>query len=163
MSSNTFLPDESGSTRRPDLLAFLAVLGFLNTAFFGMIYAIGVLTMLVLAQMPLDEYLELFTKQMASWPSEMEPDQMLWLAELLHAHGALLMGVLLARTVARFVGIFYMWRGRKLGFHIYAASQLIGIFAPHIVLPLSLLGVGGPLLAVGMTALYGTQVKRMGS
>lgn len=161
-TTTTFLPDESGSTRRPDLLAFLAVMGFLNTGFFGMIYAIGVLTMLVLAQMPLDEYLELFTKQMESWPSEMESEQVLWLAELLHAHGALLMGILLARTVARFVGILFMWRGRKVGFHIYAGAQLIGIFAPHIVLPWSLLGMGGPLLAVGMTALYGTQVKRMG-
>jgi len=163
MSTTTFLPDESGSTRRPDLLAFLAVMGFLNTGFFGILYALGVPAMLVLAQMPLEEYVELFTAQMDQWPTDVEPEQILWFAELLHTHGVVLMSILLARTVARFVGILFMWKGRKMGFHIYAAAQLIGIFAPHIVLPLSLLGMGGPLLAVGMTALYGTQVKRMGS
>lgn len=162
MSATTeFLPDESGSTRRPDLLAFLGVLGFLNTGFFGILYALGLPAMLVLAQMPLEEYQELFKQQMAEWPTEVDPEQMLWFAELLHTHGAVLMTILLARTVFRFAGILLMWRGRKVGFHIYAAAQLIGIFAPHIVLPWSLLGMGGPLLAVGMTALYGTQVKRL--
>lgn len=163
MATTHFLPDENGSTRRPDLLAFLAVLGFLNTGFFGILYALGVPAMLVLAQMPLEEYVALFTSEMANWPADVEPEQVLWFAELLHSHGVVLMSILLARTMARFVGILFMWRGRKVGFHIYAAAQLIGIFAPHIVLPLSLLGVGGPLLAVGMTALYGTQVKRLGS
>lgn len=162
MSTPTeFLPDESGSTRRPDLLAFLAVLGFLNSGFFGILYLIGVPTMLVVAQLPLEEYMALFSAQMADLPAEMEEEQILWFAEMLHTHGALIMGILLARTVARFVGILFMWRGRKVGFHIYAAAQLIGIFAPHILLPWSLLGMGGPLLAVGMTALYGTQAKRL--
>jgi hypothetical protein len=161
MATSQFLPDESGSTSRPDLITKLGVLGFINTGFFGLLYALGVPSMLVLAHMPLEDYIALFSAEMAKWPTDVEPDQMLWFAEFLHSHGALLMGILLARTVLRFVGILFMWRGRKMGFHIYAAAQLIGIFAPHIVLPLNLLGVGGPLLAVGMTALYGTQVKRM--
>ncbi len=161
MASTRFLPDESGSTRRPDLLAFLAVLGFINTGFFGILYAIGVPTMMLLAQMPLEEYMELFSAQMATTPMAVEPEEIAWFAELLHAHGTVLMLILLVRTVVRFVGILTMWRGHRVGFHIYAAAQLLGIFAPHIVLPLSLLGMGGPLLAVGMTALYGTQVKRL--
>lgn len=161
MESPQFLPDESGSTSRPDLLTYLGVLGFINTGFFGLVYALGVPFMLLLAGIPLDTYLELITAEKANWPAEVEPEQMLWFAEFLYTHGALLMGILLARAVLRFVGILFMWRGRKVGFHIYATAQLLGIFAPHLVLPWSLLGVWGPLLAVGMTALYGTQVKRM--
>jgi hypothetical protein len=54
-----------------------------------------------------------------------------------------------------------MWRGKAVGFQLYAGAQLIGIFAPHLILPWAYLGVGGPLLAVGMTALYGTKLKRL--
>lgn len=161
MASTRFLPDENGNTDRPDMLAFLAVLGFLNTGFFGILYALGLPAMLVLSKMPFDEYMELFTTQMAASPMAVGPEEVQWFAEMLHSHGAALMGILLLRSLVRFIGIVGMWRGRKLGFHIYAAAQLLGIFAPHIVLPLSLLGMGGPLLAVGMTALYGTQVKRL--
>jgi len=161
MATTHFLPNESGSTTRPDLLSFLAVMGFLNCAFFGILYALGLPTMLVLSSMPLDEYLDLVSAQMAATPMAVGPEEVIWFAGLLHAHGAALMGILLLRTILRLVGILGMWRGRKLGFHIYAAAQLLGIFAPHIVLPWSLLGMGGPLLAVGMTALYGTQVKRL--
>lgn len=161
MAPAHFLPDAEGNAQRPQLLSFLAVLGFINTSFFGILYAFGVPAMMVLAEMPLEEYLELFSKQMAASPVAASPEEIRWFAELLHGHGTLLMFILLVRTVVRFTGIVMMWQGKKLGFHIYAVTQLVGIFAPHIVLPLSLLGLGGPLLAVGMTALYGTQVKRL--
>lgn len=161
MSQPTFLPDANGDTSRPQLLSFLAVIGFINTGFFGALYAFGVPTMMLLAGMPFEEYFELFSSQMASSAMDIGPEEVRWFAEILHEHGTVLMLVLLTRTVFRFVGILAMWRGRKVGFHIYAAAQLLGIFAPHIVLPLSLLGFSGPLLAVGMTALYGTQSKRL--
>jgi hypothetical protein len=54
-----------------------------------------------------------------------------------------------------------LWRGRRSGFHLYAGAQLLGLFLPHVILPLSLLGFFGPLMTVGITALYGSQYKRL--
>lgn len=161
MPGPIFLPDANGDTGRPQLLSFLGIIGFINTGFFGVLYAFGVPTMMLLARMPFEEYYELFSAQMNTASMEIGPEEVRWFAEMLHAHGTVLMLILLVRTVVRFVGILSMWRGKKVGFHIYAAAQLLGIFVPHIVLPLSMLGTTGPLLAVGMTALYGTQVKRL--
>lgn len=161
MPEPVFLPDANGDTGRPQLLSFLGVIGFINTGFFGILYAFGVPTMMILARMPFEEYYELFAAQMATASMEVGTEEVRWFAEMLHGNGTMLMLILLVRTVVRFFGILGMWRGRKVGFHLYAGAQLIGIFIPHIILPLSLLGVGGPLLAVGMTALYGTQAKRL--
>ncbi len=161
MPEPVFLPDANGDTSRPQLLSFLGVIGFINTGFFGLLYAFGVPAMMILAQMPFDEYYGLFSAQMTTASMDIGTEELRWFAEMLHEHGTVLMLILLARTVVRFFGILGMWRGKKMGFHLYAGGQLVGIFAPHIILPLSLLGMGGPLLAVGMTALYGTQAKRL--
>ena len=83
------------------------------------------------------------------------------MATILHGSGVLLMVIFLLRTVARLVGAIGIWRGRKQGFYIYAGAQLVGLFVPFLVLPLAFLGVFGPLMTVGITALYGSQLKRL--
>ena len=162
MAQTSFLPDEQGRTDRPPLITSLGVLSFINCGFFTLMYAMGAMAMLAVQAMPVDEYKHMMDDQMARWAfPEDQRSYLAQAAELFHHSGLVLMLLLLARTVARLVGTIGMWRGRRMGFHIYAAAQLIGIFLPHLVLPLSMLGFAGPLCAVATTALYGTQVKRL--
>jgi hypothetical protein len=155
MTGSSFLPDEQGRTGRPPLITSLGLLSFINCGLFILLYGLGALAMLMVQRMPLDEYQALMEAQMSAFVgSEDQRALVEQLAALLHASGLLLMLILLVRTIG-------MWRGCKSGFHIYAAAQLLGIFAPHLVLPWSMLGFFGPLAAVATTALYGTQLKHL--
>lgn len=162
MAPTAFLPDEQGKTERPPLIASLGVLSFINCGLFIVLYGLGALTMLVVRGMPVDEYRAMMESQMAVLMGGDDQRALVeQVAGLLHASGFPLMLILLARTVLRLVGAIGIWRGRRAGFHIYAAAQLLGIFAPHLVLPWSMLGFFGPLASVAVTALYGTQLKRL--
>ncbi|MCC6541921.1 MAG: hypothetical protein IT225_06845 [Flavobacteriales bacterium] len=161
MDGTRFLPDESGSTERPDLIQVLGSITFVNTGLFMALYSLMFLSMLVLRQMPVDEFVASISDSAALYLPKENLGEMESIARLLHAHGVLLMAIYLARTVLRFIGALGMWRGRRSGFHLYAAAQFVGLFAPHIVLPWSMLGVFGPLLTVAVTAMYGSQLKRM--
>ncbi len=158
--ASTFLPDEQGSTERPGLIFGLGIFSFVNTGLFLLVYGIGIVGMLALQQMPLEEVSGMFDEA-RSFMADSDSEQIDAMVPILHANGAALLAILFARTLLRLIGTVGIWRGRKRGFHIYAAAQLLGIFAPHIVLPWSMLGVVGPVLAVGMTAAYGSQLKRM--
>ncbi|TXI76824.1 MAG: hypothetical protein E6Q44_14830 [Flavobacteriales bacterium] len=161
METTEFLPDENGSTKRPDLISGLGVLTFVNTGLFLLLYGLMLLAMLGARQMPEDEFIALFTGSASQYVSGDELAQVEAIVRIFHANGVLLMLIYLARTVGRLVGAIGMWRGRRSGFSIYAVAQLVGLFAPHFILPWSMLGVFGPLLAVAMTAAYGSQLKRM--
>ncbi|MEZ4756735.1 MAG: hypothetical protein R2817_07905 [Flavobacteriales bacterium] len=156
-----FLPDEEGNTQRPELINVLGVLSFINTGLFLLFYALGALGMLALGQLPLEEFM-MQVRDSAKWLNEEQFTQMEQLMRILHGHGAGLMGLLWLRTLLRLLGTIGIWRGYRSGFHLYAAAQLGGIFLPHLILPLAYLGVGGPLMAVAVTALFGTQYKRLG-
>lgn len=156
-----FLPDEQGNTKRPDLLAVLGVLTFVNTGLFLVVYAIGALGMLAVSQLPFQEFLEM-VRQSATWmPAEqlaaMEP-----VLGIIHANGTALMGLYWLRTLLRLIGAIGIWRGRRSGFHLYAFAQLAGIFLPHLILPWALIGFAAPLITIATTALYGSQYKRLG-
>jgi len=148
-------------TANRSMLRALCVVSFLNTSFCLVVYGIGLLSMAMVAQLSYADYEALFQKQVNGLfdPEVMARSSDLLL--LLHEHGVALMCLLLARTVARLIGVVLMWRGRLVGFHIYAVAQLAGIFLPHMVLPWSYLGFFGPLMTVGMTALYGSRIKQL--
>lgn len=158
---STFLPDNIGSTERPGLIFGLGILSFINSGVFILIYGLGVLAMLAVQQMPFDEFNALFDDARGMLGGE-DPDQLDAMIALLHAHGTAILGIFFLRTALRLVGAIGIWRGKRFGFHVYAAAQLLGIFAPHLYLPWDMLGVFGPLMAVGMTAAYGSQLKRLG-
>ncbi len=162
--ATTFLPDDSGSTERPDMLTGLGILSFINCGLFLVIYTLGVFVTLGLRAVPEQEFMAQMNEQMAGMRDMMGEDGVAAFEELvplMYHGGALLMGLLLLRTIARLVGVLRMWRGRKQGFRIYAVAQVVGIFLPHVVLPWKHLGLWGPLLALAFAALYGTQLKRM--
>lgn len=161
MSDDRFAIDEKGIAPRPELIARLGVLTFINCGVFILVYAFGALAMAVAGSMSAEEYRALVEQSMAPWITDENREVVAWTTGLLHSNGLILMVILLLRTAFRLVGAVGMWRGRRSGFHIYAAAQLLGIFAPHVVLPWSMLGVVGPLTAVATTMLYGTQLRHL--
>ena len=161
MAGSTFLPDASGSTKRPDVISALGLLTFINTGLFILIYLVALFGMMQVAQLPQDEFAEMIHDAAGRYMPQEEMFQLDELVRVLHGSGAVLMLIYLLRTVVRLIGAVGMWRGRKSGFYLYAAAQWLGLFAPHLILPWSMLGVFGPLMTVAITAAYGSQLKRM--
>ncbi len=156
-----FLPDANGSTKRPDVITVLGILTFLNAGLFILIYGIGALGMLQVQQMPLADFEAIFQQGAMQYMSAEDNALLERFIPILYNNGALLMLIYLLRTALRLVGAIGIWRGRKVGFHVYAAAQLLGIFAPHLILPWEMLGVAGPIMTVVVTAAYGSQLKRL--
>jgi hypothetical protein len=52
MAETTYLPDASGSTKRPDLISVLGILTFINTGLFILIYLLGMLGMTAVGRLP---------------------------------------------------------------------------------------------------------------
>lgn len=145
---------------RPDaILRMYAVGSFLNTGFFMLLYGLGILSMAAIRTMPYAEFEGLFLQQLGAIEDREVAASAQAMLHIFHESGVLLLTIFFLRTALRFSGVLLMWRGRKQGFHLYVFAQLVGIFAPHLVLPWHFLGLWGPLAAVGMTALYGAQVK----
>jgi uncharacterized membrane protein (DUF2068 family) len=143
--------------QRPRLIRDLGIVSFVNTGLFTVLYGMGLLFAAGVQQMPYADYEAMMLPQMQLLAGG-EPDAvMLEMMGILHAHGTALMAIMLLRTLARLVGVVGMWNGRQWGFPVYAVAQLAGIFLPHVVLPWKFLGLFGPLMSIGMTALYGTQ------
>ena len=156
-----FLPDANGSTKRPDVLTVLGILTFINAGLFILIYGIGALGMLQVQQMPLEDFEAIFQQGAMQYMSAEDIELLENFVPILYNSGAVLMLIYLGRTVLRLLGGIGMWRGKKTGFYLYAAAQLLGIFAPHLILPWELLGVMGPIMTVAVTAVYGSQLKRL--
>lgn len=151
----------SSSGKRPDLISALGVLTFVNTGAFILIYGIGALGMLQVRALPFEQFEQMLNEGVLRYMQPDQVEQLAVIAPIFYYNGLALMLIYLARTVLRLIGAIAMWRGRKAGFHLYAAAQLLGIFAPHVVLPWAFLGVLGPLATVATTAVYGTQLKRL--
>jgi hypothetical protein len=162
MANTQFLPDEAGETKRPDLIASLGILSFINTGFFILVYGIGLLGMLAVSQLPLEEFMALVEESMSLYMPDGKIEEVEGLVRILHTSGVSLMLIYLLRTVARLIGAIGIWQGRKSGFHLYASAQMLGLFLPHIILPLGMLGLFGPLMTVAITALYSSQYRRLG-
>lgn len=161
MAESSFLPDETGSTKRPDVISVLGILTFMNTGFFLLIYLLGLFGMMGLNQMPQDEFAALVHDAAGKYMPEEDMFKLDEIVRIIHASGVSLMLIYLARTIVRLIGAIGIWRGKKNGFYLYAAAQLVGLFAPHLILPWSMLGFFGPLMTVAITAIYGSQLKRM--
>lgn len=162
--NDAYAPVGQEEGKRPDLITTLGIFSFINCGLFLVIYGSALLFMLGLKSVPEEEFMARMQEQGAQFSAMLPPEQSGLLEEvgtLLYHQGALLMGLYLLRTVLRLAGVLGMWRGRRNGFHLYGAAQVLGIFLPHLVLPFKFMGLFGPLLALGMVAAYGSQLKRM--
>ncbi|MFZ1333566.1 MAG: hypothetical protein WAR83_15335 [Flavobacteriales bacterium] len=141
------------------LLKQLLTISFINIGAFVVFYSIGIIGMLGIKQLTFEEFLSTIEPQielMGGYDSIPGIEQ---LTRLIYDSGAMLMTLLLVRTIVRGIGAYLIYKGRKHGFMVYATAQLVGIFLPHIVLPWAYLGFFGPLASVSMTALYGSILR----
>ncbi|HQV52483.1 MAG TPA: hypothetical protein PLD17_09530 [Flavobacteriales bacterium] len=147
-----------GNKKAP-LLKQLLTVSFMNIGAFVVFYSIGMIGMLGIKQLTFDEFVGTIEPQIELMGGYDALPGIEQLTHLIYDHGAMLMALLLLRTVVRGIGAYLIYKGRKNGFMVYAIAQLVGIFLPHIVLPWVYLGFFGPLSSVSMTALYGSILR----
>jgi len=141
------------------MLKQLLTLSFINIGAFVVFYSIGLIGMLGIKQLTFDEFVATVKPQIELLGGYDALPGVEQLTRLIYEQGAMLMGILLLRTVVRGIGVYLIHHGRKHGFMVYATAQLVGIFLPHLVLPWAYLGFFGPLASVSMTALYGSILR----
>lgn len=112
-------PEITASPERPDFLKILCILSFVGTGLMILLLGLGALS-LGLSQETVDEI----------WPkmSENNPQfENLDGAEFFRQVGWFCVYGLLA-NIFSLIGVIMMWRLEKIGFYIYAASELVSNF-----------------------------------
>lgn len=69
-------------------------------------------------------------------------------------------GLTFILALASFTGAFLMWKLKKVGFHVYAISNLVLLFVPTLVLGIAVT-IPGILLTVLFIGLYGINFKHL--
>jgi hypothetical protein len=159
--ATSFKPDEMGQIKRPSAITALGIISFINTGLFLLLYALGALLLSAVDNVPYEEFEAQARESMGMYMDGEDLDQALEVVPVIYNSGATLMIILFLRTLMRFIGVLGIWKGRRTGFTTYAVAQVVGVFAPHIVLPWSMFNIVGMLLAFGMVGAYATQLKRL--
>lgn len=111
---------ENPAPKRPDGLTVACVLSFINAGWFALANLITFLSYNLMKSMVTDEnYLEMmekFVPDVDEFEATME-------AQFAVSRVSYLLQALL--YVGSFIGVLYMWRLQKKGFHIYAISQIL--------------------------------------
>lgn len=149
--------EPGGTWQRPRLLARLCVASFINQGLMFPLYLMGMLGAWLLGRMP-EQEVEALVAQ--TWSRLLDPAQqeaMQGYLATMQAHGVALLAVLALRTLARAVGTFRLWQGRKDGLHIYISAQLLGVLLPMLVAGPDMFNLLGFVLALNWCWLYFTQ------
>ena len=152
-TSTTPLPN------RTPTLARLCVFSFINQGVMFPCYLIGIPLSLYLSRMDADTYQELVQGIYSKLFQGEQLELMIRNADMLRIHGAALMTVLAARTLARFIGTLRMWNLKADGFHIYTTAQLLGVFLPMLVAGTAMFSVLGLFIVLGWCYLYWAQMR----
>ncbi len=144
----------------PTLLPVLIVLSYINTILAIVIYVLMLLFAFMVRGLPHDEFQARIDEAMEQFQGQEEALLMIGqYMEIFYASGILWAFLLLARSIARLVGVILMHRRRMMGFHVYVGAQVLGLFAPLIILPWEMFGIFGALMVALMIGLYGSQRK----
>lgn len=124
---------ENPEPQRPNGLTVACVLSFINAGWFALANLITFLSYNFMKSLSSDEnYLEMMEK----FAPDMDQFEATMEAQFAVSRGSYLLQALL--YVGSFIGVFYMWRLQKKGFHIYAISQiLLLIVTALIVVPVT--------------------------
>ena len=81
------------------------------------------------------------------------------------AHSFVLNLSTLFLSIVSVVGVFFMWRQRKVGFHLYTAANVFSPLIPMFVMGLNgvtiLVAFFGMFVSVGFVIMYGLNLKHM--
>lgn len=155
---------DSEPKKRTDVISVLGILSFINCTIFILVYAIGLMGVGGLSSMPQEQLDEALAEAFSNFGDSMgeeQIDQAYAVIEIMKDSGVMMMGLLLLLTVGRLFGVIKMWRNQRQGFMIYAGSQLGRIVAPVVFFGSLGFSTLGAVLAIAMTAAYGSQLKHM--
>ncbi|WP_343636488.1 hypothetical protein [Fluviicola sp.] len=126
--------------KRPVLLTVLCILSFITVGF-GLL---GVLFTLIGGE-PSPEKIQEAYNQLIQTASEMRDKQLTTIADMIeqaadltvyqqHRYWAVL-GINALTMITGFVGVLFMFRGKRLGFHLYIIYNLISIGGTFLIVP----------------------------
>ena len=111
---------ENPTPKRPDGLTVACVLSFISAVWFALGNLITFLSYNVMKSLTTDEnYLEMMEK----FVPDMDEFEATMQVQFAVSRGSYLLQALL--YIGSFIGVLYMWRLQKKGFHIYAISQIL--------------------------------------
>lgn len=126
--------------KRPVLLTVLCILSFIVVGF-GLL---GVLFSVIGGQ-PSPEEIEATSNQLIQTASDMRDKNIIWAADMIEQMADLTVyqqqrywSVLLVNALTMltgFMGVLFMFRGKKLGFHLYIIYNLLSVGGTFLIVP----------------------------
>lgn len=126
--------------KRPVLLTVLCILSFITVGF----GVLGVLFTLIGGE-PSPEKIQAAYNELVQMASEMRDKQLTTVADMLEQAADLtvyqqhrywsVLGINALTMITGFVGVLFMFRGKRLGFHLYIIYNLISIGGTFLIVP----------------------------
>lgn len=153
MKSNEYNDVSKQSENRPRLLTVLCVLSFISLGF----SALGILFSLIGGKPSADAIEQTYLRSLQN-VSELRSRNMEGLASFFEQSAALakyqqenywqVMASNILVTTVGFLGVLYMLKGRKLGFHLYIWYSLLSVGISFLIIPSSMVQV--PTVVMGL-------------
>lgn len=151
--------DVQENRKRPVLLTVLCILSFIVVGF-GLL---GVLFSLIGGQ-PSAEEIETTYNLSIQASGDMRDRQIIWLAEMLEQTADLVAyqqhrywSVLLINAltmITGFVGVLFMFKGKKLGFHLYIIYNLLSVGGTFLIAPSSMVPMASVIMSLILSGLF---------
>jgi hypothetical protein len=145
--------------KRPVLLTVLCILSFIVVGF----GVLGVLFSLIGGK-PSAEEIESTYNLSIQAASDMRDQKIIWLAEILeqgadlvayqqHRYWSVLM-INALTMITGFVGVLFMFKGRKLGFHLYIIYNLLSIGGTFLIVPSHMVPMASVIMNLILSGLF---------
>ncbi|MDF3028931.1 MAG: hypothetical protein K0S23_3238 [Fluviicola sp.] len=145
--------------KRPVLLTVLCILSFIVVGF----GVLGVLFSIIGGQ-PSAEEIESTYNLSIQAASDMRDQKIIWLAEILeqgadlvayqqHRYWSVLM-INALTMITGFVGVLFMFKGKKLGFHLYIIYNLLSIGGTFLIVPSHMVPMASVIMNLILSGLF---------
>lgn len=145
--------------KRPVLLTVLCILSFIVVGF-GLL---GVLFSLISGQ-PSAEEIESAYNQMIQMSGDMRDKQMTTIAQLLEQGAELAMyqqqrywsvlSINALTMITGFIGVLFMFKGKRLGFHLYIIYNLLSIGGTFLIVPSEMVPMVSVIMNLVLSGLF---------
>lgn len=148
-----------GNKKRPVLLTVLCILSFIVVGF-GLL---GVLFSLIGGK-PSAEDIENTYNVSIQAAGDMRDRQIIWLADMLEQAADLaayqqhrywsVLSINALTMITGFVGVLFMFKGRKLGFHLYIIYNLLSIGGTFLIVPSHMVPMASVIINLVISGLF---------
>lgn len=145
--------------KRPVLLTVLCILSFIVVGF-GLL---GVLFSLIGGE-PTTEEIEAAYNQIVQMASDMRDKQLTTIADMLEQGAELTMyqqhrywsvlSINALTMITGFVGVLFMFRGKKLGFHLYIIYNLLSVGGTFLIVPSHMVPMASVIMNLIISGLF---------